>query len=123
MEQFRFLYDDFGGEDVTVCQVRMLFYSVLYSCLIIKIMVTSQKWKGAFLSPLIIQTFAAHLKATTGAQEIPGLLDSGETTHAVIGGLCLAAASVSIIYYPREIVLTIFIVRWGGHCLSLRPAR
>jgi hypothetical protein len=60
-------------------------------------MATSQKWKGTFRGPLIVQTFAVHLKAIEGAQKIPGIHGSDEATHAAIGGLCLAAASVSII--------------------------
>ena len=54
--------------------------------------------------------FAAHLAATEGAMAI---LDSNNAPRLPIGALGLACASVSVVYCPREIVLTI--LRWRGH--------
>ena len=71
-------------------------------------MITLQKWRGLFRNPLVVHTFATHIRATEGARNILSLHNLDETTPAAIGGLGLAAASVSIIYCPREIVLTIF---------------
>jgi hypothetical protein len=70
---------------------------------------------------LIVQTFAAHLRATKGAQMI--LHGPDEGIHAAIGALGLASASVSVIvqYCPDEIVLTF--LRWRGHWHWLRLAR
>ena len=69
---------------------------------------------GLFRGFLIVQTFAAHLRATTkGAQMV--LHGPDEETHADIGALGLAAASVSVIvqYCPDEIVL--IFLRLRGH--------
>jgi hypothetical protein len=53
--------------------------------------------------------FAAHLTATKGAQKILGLHGTEKAASVAIGALGLAAASVSIIYRLREIVLTVFL--------------
>lgn len=57
-----------------------------------------QKWKGRFLNPLVIETFAAHFIASEGAKEILGLNDSSEATPAACGALGMAAAAVRIVY-------------------------
>ncbi|KAF8483697.1 hypothetical protein DFH94DRAFT_723573 [Russula ochroleuca] len=53
-----------------------------------------KKWRGHFRNPLVVKTFAAHLTATEGAKDIPGLHDTDEETPAPIGALALACASV-----------------------------
>ncbi|KAH9058004.1 hypothetical protein EDB83DRAFT_2224795 [Lactarius deliciosus] len=49
--------------------------------------------KGLFRSPLVLQTFAAHLTAIEGSVKVSGLHDH-QPTPAVVGGLGLVAASV-----------------------------
>jgi hypothetical protein len=55
---------------------------------------TSQKWKGLFRSPFILQTVAAHITAIKGSVRVPDLHNAGKPTPGAIGGLGLAAASV-----------------------------
>jgi hypothetical protein len=55
----------------------------------------SQKWKGLFRGPFILQTFAAHLSAIEGSVNVPGLHD--KPAPAAVGALGMAAASVCII--------------------------
>jgi len=70
--------------------------------------------EGLFRSTLFLQTFAAHLRATKGAQKILGLHGPNKAAPAAIGALGLVAASVIIISRPREVVLIMF-SRWRGH--------
>lgn len=73
---------------------------------------TSQKWKGLFRSPFVLQAFAAHLTAIEGSIRVPDLHD--KPTATATGGLGLAAASVRTVYFApsRGVVLTIN--RWKG---------
>jgi hypothetical protein len=57
----------------------------------------SQKWKGLFRSPFVLQTFAAHLSAIDGCVRVPNLHDTPSPNAG--GALGLAAASVCILYY------------------------
>ncbi|KAH8980733.1 hypothetical protein EDB86DRAFT_3087613 [Lactarius hatsudake] len=68
LNSLRFLYKDSGHDD-------------------------KKKWKGLFRSPLVLQTFAAHLTAIKGSVRVSGLHDH-QSTPAAVGGLGLAAASV-----------------------------
>jgi hypothetical protein len=64
-----------------------------------------QKWKGLFHSPLVVQTFAAHLTATEGAQKVSSLHNPPQLTPTAISGLGLAAVSMSIIYCPHQKII------------------
>jgi hypothetical protein len=55
----------------------------------------SQKWKGLFCGPFILQTVAAHLLAIEGSVNVPGLHE--KPAPAAVGALGLASASVCII--------------------------
>jgi hypothetical protein len=68
---------------------------IVYACPDNKTMLL-QEWRGLFRSTLFLQTFAAHLTATEGAQQILGLHGPDKTTPAAIGAIGLVAASVSI---------------------------
>ncbi|KAH8979504.1 hypothetical protein EDB86DRAFT_2814567 [Lactarius hatsudake] len=68
LNSLRFLYKDSGHDD-------------------------KKKWKGLFRSPLVLQTFAAHLTAIKGSVRVSGLHDH-QSTPTAVGGLGLAAASV-----------------------------
>jgi hypothetical protein len=74
----------------------------LFICLIIN---TSQKWKGLFHSPFVLQTFAAHLTAIKGSMRVPNLHD--KLTATTMGRLGLAATSVCTVYFAYRVVLTV----------------
>jgi len=102
LEQFRFLYRDSDDEDNGVCHS-----AVDHSC---NVSNDSQKWKGRFGGPFILQTFAAHLSAIDGHKQIPDLHD--RPSPNAVGALGLAAASVSDLYCARRNFLITH--RWSG---------
>lgn len=65
---------------------------MLIITLVVHVSNNSQKWRGLFHSPFILQKFAAHLSAIDGSVWVPGLHD--KPTPCVVGALGLAAASV-----------------------------
>jgi hypothetical protein len=85
----RFAYWDADHDDKDVS----LSSITLYTCLI----VTSQKWKGLFRNPFILQTFASHFSAIEGAENILGI--HNVKTAAAYGalGLCIASVSTSFV--------------------------
>jgi len=70
-------------------------YAIL-QMLVVNAFNDSQMWRRLFCSPFILQTFAAHLLAINSCVQVPGLHNK-PTPHA-IGGLGLAAASVSALF-------------------------
>ena len=89
LTDFCFLYKH--SDDDSSRKVREQGY-ILHVCLDDTI---PQKWKGLFL---LIETFAAHLIASKGAQKVQGLNDASEATPVATGALGMAAASVRIVY-------------------------
>ena len=57
-----------------------------------------QKWKGMLRGPLVIQTFSAHYTAVIGVQKVLGVEDPNSPLKKPIGGLSLAATTISNIY-------------------------
>jgi len=88
LEGLRFLYKDAVGDNNKVCASQLPLSYVGFNNTM------SQKWKGLFRSPFVLQTFAAHLTAIEGSTRVPDLHDTDKPTPAVIGGLGLSAASV-----------------------------
>ncbi|KAF8267176.1 hypothetical protein EI94DRAFT_1802114 [Lactarius quietus] len=91
-----------------------------------------KKWKGLFHSPLVIQTFAAHLTATEGAQVVPNLHGPQlEQTPMATGSLGLATVSVerALTLVARGILMiTIARVARGKtvtfpHTLNISPSK
>lgn len=87
LEDLHFLYKDFEHENKKVRDPEMPTSHLMVNY--------SQKWKGLFRGPFVLQTFAAHLTAIEGSAKVPGLHDVDKPTLAMVGGLGLAAASVS----------------------------
>jgi hypothetical protein len=83
--------------------------------LILNVSNCSQKWKGLFRSPFVLQMIAAHLMAIEGSSMVPGL--HAKPTTVVVGGLGLATASVRVVYHACRVAL--IIDRWRGLSLSL----
>jgi hypothetical protein len=106
LKNLRFLYKDSEHENKKVCDPER-------SHLVHVPNNTFQKWKGLLRSPFVLQTFAAHLAAIEGSVKISSLHDIDKPTPTMVGGLGLAAASVSTAHRACRAVLTTY--RWRGH--------
>ena len=96
LKDLRFLYKDTQDKDnKVVIRTREPLNNI---------MKPFQSWKGLFRSPFILQTFASHLAAIEGSANVPGLHDD-KPNPAMVGGLGLAAASVSTVQRIRRVVL------------------
>jgi len=84
---------------------------MLIITLVVHVSNNSQKWRGLFHSPFVLQTFAAHLSAINSSAWVPGLHD--KPTHHAVGVLGLAATSVSMTLYCA---CRVFLIddRWSG---------
>jgi len=105
LEDLRFLYRDADGKGKKVCPM-------LIALIVVHVTNNSQKWKGLFRGPFVLQVFAAHLSAIDSSVRVPNLHD-GKPTPDAIGALGLAAASVCALY---RVCRTFLITnRWSEH--------
>jgi hypothetical protein len=87
LEQLRFLYRDTDGNK-KVCHHDT-------NCL----NASNDSQRGLFGGPFVIKTFATHLSAIDGCQQVSDLHDSDEPHLKAVGALGLAAASVCALLY------------------------
>lgn len=86
LKEYRFLYKTTGNGEQ-----KVRFISFCARILIPPI----QTFKGLFRGPLVLQTFASHINAMSGAVQAPGLYP-GNKVPVPHGALGLAAAAVSL---------------------------
>jgi hypothetical protein len=101
LKDLRFLYKDADDDNKKVCHADLV---------IVHVSDDSQKWRGLFRGPFVLQTFAAHLSAIEGSVCVPNLHD--KPSPNAVGALGLAAASVRAFYHVWRIFL--IMDRWSG---------
>jgi hypothetical protein len=101
LKDLRFLYEDTNDDNKKVRHTDLVIGHTSDD---------SQKWRGLFRGPFVLQTFAAHLSAIDGSTRVPGLHDKHSPN--AVGALGLAAASVHAFYRTWRIFL--IADRWSG---------